>query len=465
MSDETVTNSIEISREEERGHLIEAGELSLWLCCLPSVQTPHQEAPADSNSEESEASPRFQTPEQHSEGETLAEDPLISRGWSIFRVPVHVREVDEGAYNPKIVSIGPFHRDEPGLRAMEAQKLRFLNRLRKRISLLNGAVNLENLENAMEVLEKKTRECYSEHFENINSNDFVQMMVRDGCFIVELLRLYRKKYKGRDVKEPIFETRWMLPTIARDLLMLENQLPIPGKDKLTTDILINTEGECPHLLALFQSTFNPSDSRLPTVRWKTWNQYDRLPGKGWVYNAKTLRDHGVQFVQKSGNLLDIEFKDKILKIPTLFIDDGTSPVLRNLIAYEQSNRYAAPYFSCLAVFLDSIVDTPDNIDILCNAGIIKQVKGGNKELVNFLNSLNKELEFDPEDCTITTQIVDINNYCTSWKAKIIKILRSNTDFTRIALTYLSIVQTVISSSNFTSDNSQVVSPSPSPSPS
>ena len=28
------------------------------------------------------------------------------------------------------------------------------------------------------------------------------------------------------MEEPIFETRWMLPTIAHDLLMLENQLPM-----------------------------------------------------------------------------------------------------------------------------------------------------------------------------------------------------------------------------------------------
>ena len=79
------------------------------------------------------------------------------------------------------------------------------------------------------------------------------------ALIVELLRIYGKIYKvhdcmnsssiyclsfyfyfqkkkknsitpcfvgGRDVKEPIFETRWMLPTIARDLLTLENQLPL-----------------------------------------------------------------------------------------------------------------------------------------------------------------------------------------------------------------------------------------------
>ena len=32
-----------------------------------------------------------------------------SKRWSIFRVPVHVRDVDDKDYTPKIVSIGPFH--------------------------------------------------------------------------------------------------------------------------------------------------------------------------------------------------------------------------------------------------------------------------------------------------------------------------------------------------------------------
>ena len=33
-------------------------------------------------------------------------------------------------------------------------------------------------------------------------------------------------FKGKDMEKPIFEKRWMLPTIAHDLLMLENQLPM-----------------------------------------------------------------------------------------------------------------------------------------------------------------------------------------------------------------------------------------------
>ena len=157
---------------------------------VQSLKIPHQRLPVDPIETSSEE-PRVQTREQNGEGETRTdvvlennnperqeqEEPLISRerSWLIFRVPAHVREVDGGADNPKIVSIGPFHHDEPGLKAMEAQKKRILNRL----LVLNCEVCLEN---AMKELEVKTRECYSEHFEDIKSDDFVRMMVLDGCF-------------------------------------------------------------------------------------------------------------------------------------------------------------------------------------------------------------------------------------------------------------------------------------------
>uniref|UniRef100_A0A1J3J1R3 UPF0481 protein n=1 Tax=Noccaea caerulescens TaxID=107243 RepID=A0A1J3J1R3_NOCCA len=48
------------------------------------------------------------------------------------------------------------------------------------------------------------------------------MMVLDGCF---LLALFLKVVRGH--KDPIFSMPWVLPTIRRDLLLLENQLPLP----------------------------------------------------------------------------------------------------------------------------------------------------------------------------------------------------------------------------------------------
>ena len=54
-----------------------------------------------------------------------------------------------------------------------------------------AAVGCEvDLEKAMKEMEEKTRKCYSEDFGGIESDDFVRMMLIDGCFIVELLRLY-----------------------------------------------------------------------------------------------------------------------------------------------------------------------------------------------------------------------------------------------------------------------------------
>jgi hypothetical protein len=253
--------------------------------------------------------------------------------------------------------------------------------------------------------------------------------------------------ENHDVSEPILETRWMVPNIGRDLLMLENQLPMfvlqkiydittheregatppalnelalrffeplrPGKDKLSDDIL-NTNQSHPHLLALFHSTFMNPETSLPNG--DNQSKYDKIPGKGWVHNAKTLVFAGVRFKKKSGNFLDIEYNDRQLKIPTLFIDHGTSTLLRNLIAHEQSYRCAAPYFSCLAVFMDSIVDTVDDINILRDAEIIKQPKGGDQEVVNLFNSLSKGIEIEMNDCYIIQQIEDINHRYRSHQA-------------------------------------------------
>lgn len=116
-----------------------------------------------------------------------------SNRWLIVRVPSHVRVVDELAYKPKILSIGPLHHDEPSLKAMEAHKQRFLNRLQGKIASQN--IGLGDIESAMKILEHEARNCYSEEFEHINSNDFVAMLVLDASFVVELLRLHEKAFK------------------------------------------------------------------------------------------------------------------------------------------------------------------------------------------------------------------------------------------------------------------------------
>lgn len=121
--------------------------------------------------------------------DSVMEEPLPSRQiWSICKIPLHVRQDNEKAYAPRLVSIGPFHYKKPGLEFMEAQKLRFLDRLVARSSHHNVHL-LKVLGDAVKELEAETRECYAEDLTHIDSASFTKMMLVDGCFAIELLRL------------------------------------------------------------------------------------------------------------------------------------------------------------------------------------------------------------------------------------------------------------------------------------
>ncbi|KAF9622506.1 hypothetical protein IFM89_031910 [Coptis chinensis] len=48
---------------------------------------------------------------------------------SIYRVPNVIHQVDVDAYEPKVLSIGPLHRGNPKLAAMEKHKWRYLHDL------------------------------------------------------------------------------------------------------------------------------------------------------------------------------------------------------------------------------------------------------------------------------------------------------------------------------------------------
>ena len=283
----------------------------------------------------------------------------------------------------------------------------------------------------------------------------------------------------------------MLPVIGRDLLMLENQLPLsvlqtlydltsltdnqtplfklaieffknlrPFREKISEEIWLNNHDHYPHLLALFQSSFVHPSMPLPSIDHQesiAYYDYNGLTGNKLVSNATTLTSLGIKLLGSRSvyhdHLPDIRFKKRLLfpiiQLPTLFLDDGTIPLLRNLIAYEQSYRYTVPYFTCLAFLFYSLVDTPSDVDILRSSGIIKLAKGtcGNDQVVDLLKSLTKELEFGPEDCYIIKKVIeDINDYCQSSlsmaKAQV-RTLVSKVDLTKIFLGYISILATKI----------------------
>ncbi|KAK6944396.1 Protein of unknown function DUF247, plant [Dillenia turbinata] len=358
---------------------------------------------------------------------------------STFRVPALPRDVDNEAYTPKMISIGPFHRHCVELKSMEAQKHRLLDQLFQR----------EPRSATMKTLK--------------STDDFVWMMVLDGCFIVVILRLTEKRTNNKDeVNDPIFATHWMVPSIRHDLVMLENQLPLfvrqevfdltkTKDDRRSIDYLglqffqpirpgdkttFTREKVIPwHLLGLFQSRF--------VLRHETFSDNSRKsenPHKGWLNWAKLIREAGIKIKSKTGHLLDIVFEKNVLEIPTMFIYFNTGVVIRNLVAYEQSNRNVQPFFTCLVVFYNSLVDTCEDASFLREAGIIRHAQGSDQDVMKMINSLSRGVMMS-RIVTISLMRWTKSTY-SRWTKIRIKFVHNSApplDFLSVSLFYLALI--------------------------
>ncbi|KAK9279390.1 hypothetical protein L1049_013069 [Liquidambar formosana] len=416
------------------------------------------------------------------------EDHLCNSGKSerciISRVPPSMRKIDEDNFIPELVSIGPFHRNNPKFQAMEAHKLRLLygilgpmthNTNTVDSSVENWRVQnvtLDGLKREMKKLETRTRKCYTEKFDALSSDEFVQMMLLDACFIVELLQLY----KQGDFDDPIFSTRFMQRVIWLDLVMLENQLPLfvlhkmymltgPDRDEASfKDLAIEFlkpmgRGwkkkpiggyDSIHLLALYHSGFttnqtHPSNAELNFG----WEEKDgALPETHWSNTVTVLRCAGISFKSKTGAFLDIKFVNQVLEIP--YIDAGITmfKISRNAIAYEQCNKSTPPYFTTLAFFFKILVNEPRDIELLRKEGIIRTLQS-NEDAINYLHKLESGIKRGlREDYCIPEVIKELKKFTKTrwniWKATLNLYYFVNQEPINLLLFYLTIIQTISS---------------------
>ncbi|GFY82348.1 hypothetical protein Acr_02g0005880 [Actinidia rufa] len=95
----------------------------------------------------------------------------------IYRVPEKLRKLKESAYTPDIVSIGPLHSKD---KTPEITNAGHQNELREFPPLPNDRWI------------RGAKKCYTEEVDNLNE----EMLVVDGCFILELLYRMNSKNEG-----------------------------------------------------------------------------------------------------------------------------------------------------------------------------------------------------------------------------------------------------------------------------
>ncbi|XP_042504281.1 UPF0481 protein At3g47200-like isoform X2 [Macadamia integrifolia] len=362
--------------------------------------------------------------------------PPSSSKFCISIVPGKLRRINKEAYTPQLVSIGPFHHKNENLRKMETLKRQFLRSFVDR----KPGIDVQEYVEAMKKREEETRQCYAEDTSSINSNEFITMMLVDGCFILEFLLRNPRPLEQSNLDDPVFSNIWLSSAIKCDLILLENQLPffvlvdlynlnqgkglnslfetvrypfshmMPKEEDVSSEnskcskvkqVLLGSVRDCcssssssccalprenggtvavptvkmpqvKHLLDFVRHCYIPSSAKISLV-----NGELKLP-----HNVTQLHEAGVKFEVGRGKcLLDLSFKNGVLAIPCINIEDWTESLFRNMIAFEQLHcSLPNPKFiTDYATLLDGIIASSKDVILLREHGIIKSLVGDHEQ--------------------------------------------------------------------------------------
>ncbi|XP_015065879.1 UPF0481 protein At3g47200-like [Solanum pennellii] len=386
---------------------------------------------------------------------------------SIYRVPLSLRRDDDKAYIPQIVSLGPYHHGKKRLRNMDRHKWRAVLQILKRTDQ-----EIKMYIDAVRELEEKARACY-EGTIAMNSNEFVEMMVLDSCFVLELFRGVAGGFQhlGYARNDPVFAMRGSMHSIQRDMIMIENQIPLfildrlygiqsdmphekgivarlalrffdplmPTDEPLTKSDLTKLESSMGrsasfdpladlaglHCLDVFRRSLLQTGPK-PTPRtWiKRWSHSSRVADKRrqqMIHSVSELKEAGVKFKKrKTDRFWDVKFKKGILKMPRLLIHDGTKSLFLNLIAFEQCHLDCTNDITSYVIFLDNLIDSPEDVKYLHYCGIIEHWLGNDAEVADLFNRLCQEVVFDVNDSYLSQLSEQINRYYdhrwNAWRA-------------------------------------------------
>ncbi|XP_060192343.1 putative UPF0481 protein At3g02645 [Lycium barbarum] len=159
--------------------------------------------------------------------EELEEDTEIPV--SIFNVPKALLMSDQDSYVPQLVAIGPYHYWRSDIHDMERYKLAAAKRTQKQLQSLK----FQHLVEQLIKFEHRIRCSYHKYL-NFNGETLAWMMAVDASFLIEFLQIYAIK-EGKILTRVSSRMSHLVDVagrksahnaILRDLIMLENQIPL-----------------------------------------------------------------------------------------------------------------------------------------------------------------------------------------------------------------------------------------------
>ncbi|VVB06382.1 unnamed protein product [Arabis nemorensis] len=287
----------------------------------------------------------------------------------IYRVPNCLRKVSPEAYTPQLVIIGPLHHslkskalkspgditdaNSMGYLNMEEHKKFYLAEFAKRVE---GKNTIDGFRRTIEEHEVMIRASYLESTVWIESPKFVEMILHDSVFILELMLRFLEVGTEK-TGDPLMDEACLELTIKRDLILLENQLPSFILEKLFDPIVSILRGMTFHELTMDHFGFTDkkgSDSKFRhftdlhrNLRVDSVRDHDsgRYQPTYQMYNAEKLGSRRVKFKAVEDELsVLVTFDNGVLKLPRFLADDDAEITIRNIMALEQCHYHSTLTF-------------------------------------------------------------------------------------------------------------------------
>nr|XP_023882369.1 UPF0481 protein At3g47200-like isoform X2 [Quercus suber]XP_023882370.1 UPF0481 protein At3g47200-like isoform X2 [Quercus suber] len=421
--------------------------------------------------------------------EIIIQQPHWRPECCIYKVPKRLREVKMEAYTPRLISIGPAHRDIDALKEMESLKQKYFQEFFQR----TWKCQME-FKNIVQKNEDNIRHCYAQDISLPEKEVFVEMILLDSIFIIELfLRTATRKECPKD--DYILSKPWLDEGIKQDLILLENQLPFFILDELHHHIGRSTSIH-ESFLKLACTYFFPGEKKIPIekeVKHFTDMQRDFYYPPNLktgsiiehLHSATKLDTAGLKFQvckedQAKRFLLDIEVKkpnplenfprfkcswllhclpclkcfwclDRLqtrLVVPRFVMDHGTEDLFRNLMALEQCHYPFQAYICNYIVLLDFLINTREDAELLVEKKIIAHSLGSYKAVAQMVNKLGQEI-VEKNSCYHDVA-EDLNEHYGNWWNKNIASLRTIyfRDVWRGTATFVGIVLLFVTVGNF-----------------
>ncbi|CAL4992797.1 unnamed protein product [Urochloa decumbens] len=381
------------------------------------------------------------------------------RSHYIFRVPPHFKMVHGSAFKPQAVTLGPFHHDRDSNAIMEGHKRRAVRHL-----LWRAGKTLRDLAAGVEDVANELEDAYAgldSEWLGQNRGRFLEMMIADGCFLLEVMRNYAIEMNKEDSNDytpsdPVFSPHAVVHIAAflqRDMLMMENQLPLrllqrivavegrPSVSERThTDTHIMDEASINKEVLRFlginheeaaasQLGLHPLDiyrrgllgsvhgSRAHPIS-PNKNGDDELDAPR---SAQKLWEAGIRFQRSRTDLLDdVGFDEgkRRLEMPRVLLDDSTEHKFRNMMAFEalHAGGTTGNDVTAFVLFLKDMVDSVDDVARLRKAGVLRHdLASSDGAAVELLQGLTRDVAKTRESrlCAVRDEV---ELYCrASWQ--------------------------------------------------